>query len=55
MEMIETTKEWLFTIFEMKDMGEVRYILGIEIIRNCYENLLGLSQEAYINKVLEHF
>jgi len=37
----------------MKDMGEARYVLGIEIIRNRFKRLLGLSQEAYINKVLE--
>jgi len=37
----------------MKDMGEARYVLGVEIIMNHSKKLLSLSQEAYINKVLE--
>ena len=32
MEMIQTTKQWLSSVFEMKDMGEARYILGVKII-----------------------
>jgi len=39
----------------MKDMGEARYVLGVEITRNRFKKLLGLSQEAYINKILERF
>jgi len=55
MEMIQTTKEWLSSVFEMKDMGEVRYVLGVEIIRNRSKKFLGLSQEACINKVVARF
>ena len=55
MEMIEATKRWLFFAFEIKDMGEARYVLGVEIIRNRPKKLLGMSQEAYIKKVLERF
>jgi len=29
LEMINTTKQWLSSIFEMKDMGEARYVLGM--------------------------
>jgi len=36
-------------------MGETRYVLGMVIIRNRPEKLLGMSQEAYIKKVLERF
>ena len=39
----------------MKDMGEASFVLGIEIIRNKSRGLLGLSQKAYINRVLERF
>ena len=53
MGMIQTSKEWLSSIFEMQDMDEARYVLGVEIIQNRAKKLLGLSQEAYINKVLE--
>jgi len=39
----------------IKDMGEVRFVLGVEMTKNHSKNLIGLSQESYINKILEHF
>ena len=39
----------------MKDMGEASYVIGIEIFRNRPQGLLGLSQKAHINNVLERF
>ena len=39
----------------MKDMGEVSYVIGIKIHRDRFQGILGLSQETYINKVLEIF
>ena len=39
----------------MKDIGEASYMIGIEIIRDRSQGLLGLSQKAYINKILERF
>ena len=41
--------------FDMKDMGDASYILGIKIHRDRYKGILSLSQETYINKVLERF
>ena len=55
LEMIEATKKWLSSVFEMKDTDEARYVLGMEIIRHRPKKLLGMSQEAYIKKVLERF
>ena len=54
-EMIQTTQKWLLSIFEMKVMGKARYVLSVEISRNRSNKLLGLIQEAYINKILECF
>jgi len=34
LEMIEATKKWLSSAFEMKDMGETRYVLGMKLIRS---------------------
>ena len=34
LDMIETTKKWLPSVFRMKDMGEARYVLGVEIFKN---------------------
>ena len=37
----------------MKDMGNVSYIIGVKIHRDRPRGVLGLSQETYINKVVE--
>ena len=42
MEIIQTTKQWLSSVFEMKDMGEVRYVLVIKITWSRSKKLLGL-------------
>ena len=39
----------------MKDMSEASYVIGIKIERDKSQRILGLSQETYINKVLERF
>ena len=39
----------------MKDMGEASYVIGISISRKRSHGLLGLSQKAYIEKILERF
>ena len=49
------TKSFLSKNFEMKGMGEASYMIGISIsIKRSY-GLLGLSQKAYIEKILERF
>jgi len=53
--LLSETKRFLSNNFEMKDMGEAYYVIGIEIFRDRSHGLLGLSQNAYINKVLERF
>ncbi|KAK2986846.1 hypothetical protein RJ640_011071 [Escallonia rubra] len=55
MSSIVATKEWLSSTFEMKDMGEANYVLGVKIVRDRSKRLLGLSQETYIKKVIERF
>jgi hypothetical protein len=39
----------------MKDLGEAPFVLGIEIHRDRRKGVLGLSQKAYIEKVLKKF
>ena len=41
--------------FDMKDMSEASYVIGIKIERDRSQQILGLSQETYINKVFERF
>ena len=50
---LSDVKNWLSTQFQMKDLGEASYVLGIQIIRDRKNRLLALSQVAYIDKVLE--
>ncbi|KAM1649269.1 hypothetical protein ACFX14_010564 [Malus domestica] len=53
--LLDETKTLLRQNFEMKDLGEASYVLGIEIKRDRKRGLLGLSQKGYIEKVLKRF
>ena len=53
--LIESTKEWLSSTFDMKDMGEASHILGMCIHQDRLKKMLYLSQEEYIDKVLQCF
>ena len=55
LEYVKTVKSWLSKSFDMKDMGEVDYILGVKIQRDRSKKILSLSQETYIMKILEYF
>ena len=52
---LQSVKSWLGKCFSMKDLGEAAYILGIKIYRDRSKRLIGLSQSAYIDKVLKRF
>ncbi|KAJ9551807.1 hypothetical protein OSB04_015852 [Centaurea solstitialis] len=52
---LQSVKSWLSKCFQMKDLGEAAYILGIKIYRNRSKRLLGLSQSTYIDKILKKF
>ena len=52
---IEKLKNLLNREFKMKDLGSVKRILGIEIVRDRAAGTLFLSQSRYISKVLERF
>ncbi|KAL6318333.1 hypothetical protein AAG906_039425 [Vitis piasezkii] len=53
--LLNDTKRILSANFNMKDLREASFVLGIEIYRDRSRNLLGLSQRAYINRVLKRF
>ena len=48
-------KVWLSSQFDMKDLGEANFILGIKFWQDRNNKMLGLSQAGYINKVLARF
>lgn len=54
-EIMSKAKLWLSENFEMKDMGEAAYILGIKISRDSKLKMLYLSQEKYIDYILARF
>ena len=53
--MLHETKRFLSKNFEMKDLGDASFILGIQIHRDRSRGILGLSQKSYIDKVLKRF
>ena len=53
--LLHETKRMLSNNFDMKDLGEASFVLGIEIHRNRSCRSLGLSQRAYVDRVLERF
>ena len=54
-ETLSNVKKWLAEQFQIKDLGEASYILGIQIIRDRKNKLLALSQASYIDKVIARF
>jgi hypothetical protein len=46
---------FLSSHFNMKDLGEAFYVLGIKIHQDREKWVLGLSQKSYIEKVLKKF
>ncbi|KAL6219605.1 hypothetical protein ACLB2K_007364 [Fragaria x ananassa] len=55
MKLLLEAKSFLSQSFEMKDLGEASFVLGIKITRDRKWGLLGISQESYIDKVLRRF
>src|SRR5215216_4561184 len=41
--------------FEMKDLGEIRFCLGIQVMRNRKERTIRISQAKYIENILDRF
>ena len=45
-------KEQLTSRFEMKDLGEAKFILGIQINRDRPRRILNITQHEYLKKVI---
>ena len=52
---VQIVKDDLNQSFEMKDLGEAKRILGMDIMRNREKGTLWLSQADYVEKVLKRF
>ncbi|KAI5316435.1 hypothetical protein L3X38_036142 [Prunus dulcis] len=53
--LLHDTKRMLSNHFQMTDLGEANYVLGIEISRDREMGLLSLSQKGYIERILKRF
>ncbi|KAJ9535448.1 hypothetical protein OSB04_un001427, partial [Centaurea solstitialis] len=53
--LLHDTKKFLAKNFEMKDLGDASFVLGIQILRDRSRGILRLSQRSYIDKVLDRF
>lgn len=53
LEEVNKVKEFLKTNFQIKDLGELKYFLGIEVLRN--ENGICLSQRKYCRDLLADY
>ena len=54
-DLLSKSKNWLAERFQMKDLGDACYVLGIQIIRDRKNRRLALSQATYVDRVLAHF
>ena len=53
--LLAETKKMLCNHFDMKDLGEASFVLGIKIVRDRTNHVLQLSQRAYIDRILKRF
>ncbi|GJW39503.1 retrotransposon protein, putative, ty1-copia subclass, partial [Tanacetum coccineum] len=52
---LQIVKDYLGKCFAMKDLEEVAFILGIKIYRDRSKQLIGLGQNAYVDKILKRY
>jgi hypothetical protein len=52
---IEEIKDQLRDEFEMKDLGELKYFLGIQVQRDRQAQTITINQHGYINMILKRF
>ncbi|GKF92469.1 retrotransposon protein, putative, ty1-copia subclass [Tanacetum coccineum] len=52
---LQSVKDYLRICFAMKDLGKAAFILGIKIYRDRSKRLIGLSQNAYMDKILKRY
>ncbi|GJX33868.1 retrotransposon protein, putative, ty1-copia subclass [Tanacetum coccineum] len=52
---LQSVKDYLGKCFAMKDLREATFILGIKIYIDRSKRLIGLSQSAYMDKILKRY
>ena len=54
-QMLSKVKIQLATQFQMKDLGEAQYVLGIKIIQDKKNKIIALSQENCTDSILSKY
>jgi Reverse transcriptase (RNA-dependent DNA polymerase) len=54
-ELIQRFPNELQTTFKIKDLGDLHWLLGLEVKRDCESRTISFSQSAYIERILERF
>ena len=52
---LSKTKIDLSRVFDMEDLGEIFYILGLQIIRDRIHHMIYISQTKYIQSILKRY
>nr|GEY17715.1 retrotransposon protein, putative, Ty1-copia subclass [Tanacetum cinerariifolium] len=52
---LQSVKDYLGKCFAIKDLGEAAFILEIKIYRDRSKRLIGLGQNAYMDKILKRY
>jgi transposase InsO family protein len=52
---MDTLKEDLQSVFEIKDLGDVHWLLGVAITRDRQKHTVSLSQAAYVDTIISRF
>jgi Reverse transcriptase (RNA-dependent DNA polymerase) len=53
--MMSETKKFLFNHFDTKDLDKASYVLGLKIHIDQNKDILGLSQQTYIDKIIKRY
>jgi hypothetical protein len=52
---LNTVVKDLQKVLDIVNMGPVKWFLGMEVVRNCDERTITLSQAAYVDKIARRF
>ncbi|GJY82623.1 retrotransposon protein, putative, ty1-copia subclass, partial [Tanacetum coccineum] len=52
---LQSVNDYLGRCFAIKDLGEAAFILGIKIYRDMSKRLIGIGQNAYMDKILKRY
>lgn len=53
--LIKEVKDGLRKSLEIHDMGDIHWMLGIEVRRDCESQTISLSQRTYIDSIITRF